>query len=42
MLVLDVEMEVTRGAPILDALLDALPPTQRSRERASIHEGLHG
>jgi len=42
MLVLDVEMEVTRGAPVLDALLDALPPTQRSRERASIHEGLHG
>ena len=41
-LVLDVEMEFIRGAPILDALLDALPPTQRSRERASIHEGLHG
>lgn len=42
LLVLDVEMSVTRGEPILDALLDALPPTQRSRERASIHEGLHG
>jgi tetraacyldisaccharide 4'-kinase len=42
MFVLDVEMEITRGAPVLDALLDALPPTQRSRERAAIHEGLHG
>ncbi len=42
LLVLDVEMSVTRGEPIMDALLDTLPPSQRSRERASIHEGLHG
>ena len=42
LLVLDVDLTVTRGEPVLDALLDALPPTQRSRERASIHEGLHG
>lgn len=41
-LVLEVEMAVTRGRPVLDALLDSLPPTRAARERASIHEGLHG
>jgi len=42
LLILEVELNVSRGRPILDALLDTLPPTQRARERASIHEGLHG
>ena len=41
-LVLEVELEVTRGRPVLAALLDSLPPTRAARERASIHEGLHG
>lgn len=41
-LVLDVEMEVTRGRAILDALLDTLPASRAARERRSIHEGLHG
>ncbi|MEM6572448.1 MAG: tetraacyldisaccharide 4'-kinase [Planctomycetota bacterium] len=41
-LVLDVEMEVTRGRAILDALLDTLPASRAARERGSIHEGLHG
>lgn len=42
LLVLDVELSVTRGEPVLDALLEALPPTSKASERASIHEGLHG
>jgi len=40
--VLDVELGVTRGRAILDALLDTLPESHAFRERQSIHEGLHG
>ncbi|MEM9803043.1 MAG: tetraacyldisaccharide 4'-kinase [Planctomycetota bacterium] len=42
LLVLDVELDVVRGRPILDAILDSLPASRAARERASIHEGLHG
>jgi len=42
LLVLDVELGVSRGRAILDALLDTLPTSRASRERESIHEGLHG
>lgn len=40
--VLEVELEVLRGGPVLEALLDALPPGRATRERRSLHEGLHG
>ena len=40
--VLDVELALTSGAPVLEALLDALPAGRARRERASLHEGLHG
>lgn len=40
--VLGVELELVRGAGVLDALLDALAPGSRERERAVLHEGLHG
>ncbi len=42
LLVLDVRLELVRGAGPLEALLDALPRSPRARERASFHEGLHG
>ena len=41
-LVLDVRLELVRGAGVLAALLDALPRSDRGRQRASLHEGLHG
>ncbi len=41
-LALEVELALVRGAPVLDALLDALPRGPRERERATLHEGLHG
>lgn len=40
--VLSVELALTRGASVLEALLDTLPRSRRERERRSIHEGLHG
>lgn len=40
--VLDVRLEVVRGAGQLAALLDALPASARGRERANLHGGLHG
>ena len=40
--VLEVELELTSGAPGLAALLDALPRGRAARERAGLHEGLHG
>ena len=40
--VLEVELELLEGAPALAALLDALPVSQAQRERAALHEGLHG
>lgn len=40
--VLEVELELVEGAPALEALLDALPPSRSTRERAAFHEGLHG
>jgi len=41
-LVLEVEFDVVRGLAVLNALLDALPESRASRERAALHEGLHG
>lgn len=41
-LVLEVELEVTRGRKVLEALLDALPRSQRAIEREAAHSGLHG
>ena len=40
--VLDVRLELVDGEAELDALLDALPESQRRRERRAMHEGLHG
>jgi hypothetical protein len=40
--VLAVEIELVEGAAVLAALLDALPRGRAARERASLHEGLHG
>jgi tetraacyldisaccharide 4'-kinase len=40
--VLDVELELTGGAPVVAALLDALPESRATRERNALHEGLHG
>jgi len=39
---LEVELEIVAGAPVLAALLDALPPSRARRERSALHEGLHG
>ena len=39
---LEVELELVSGSPVLAALLDALPPSRARRERAALHEGLHG
>lgn len=41
-LVLEVEWELLEGAPVLAALLDALPPPQALLERRALHGGLHG
>jgi tetraacyldisaccharide-1-P 4'-kinase len=40
--VLEVDFEIVLGAEVLEALLDALPRGRASRERAALHEGLHG
>jgi tetraacyldisaccharide 4'-kinase len=40
--VLGAELELVEGASVLAALLDALPRAQARRERAALHEGLHG
>jgi tetraacyldisaccharide 4'-kinase len=39
---LQVELALVSGAPVLEALLDALPRSQAERERAALHEGLAG
>ena len=41
-LVLDVELEITRGVRVLEALLDSLPESRRNIEQAALHEGIHG
>jgi exopolyphosphatase/pppGpp-phosphohydrolase len=41
-LALEVELAIVRGAMVLEALLDALPPSRAQRERAALHEGLAG
>ena len=40
--VLEVELEIVRGASVLAALLDALPVSESIRARRALHEGLHG
>ena len=40
--VLAIQLAITRGAVVLEALLDALPRGSRERARAAMHEGLHG
>ena len=40
--VVEVELEMRAGAELLSALLDALPAAPGQRQRAAIHEGLHG
>ena len=42
LMILDVELDVVRGADALHRILDELPESQSARVRASIHEGLHG
>jgi tetraacyldisaccharide 4'-kinase len=39
---LEVEIELVRGAGVLDALLDALPPSANAERVRALHEGLHG
>ena len=39
---LEVEWTLHSGAPVLEALLDALPPSVAEGERRALHEGLHG
>jgi tetraacyldisaccharide 4'-kinase len=41
-LALEVELEIVEGASLLEALLDSLPRSRAERERATLHEGLHG
>jgi tetraacyldisaccharide-1-P 4'-kinase len=40
--VLEVELSVDTGGPVLAALLDALPEGGARNERRTLHEGLHG
>lgn len=40
--VLEIELVITRGESVLSALLDSLPESRARRERANLHEGLHG
>ena len=40
--VLGTEFELVEGASVLEALLDALPLSSARRQRAALHEGLHG
>ena len=40
--VLDVALEIVEGESVLEKLLEALPESTRARERAALHEGLHG
>jgi hypothetical protein len=41
-LVLEVRMHVQSGGGVLEALLDALPPSPGQHARAGLHAGLHG
>jgi tetraacyldisaccharide 4'-kinase len=41
-LVLEVELVLTRGEQVLNALLDSLPRSQRAFETDALHSGLHG
>ena len=40
--VLEIELALTTGGPVIEALLDALPPGRALLERRALHEGLHG
>lgn len=40
--VLGTDFELVEGAAVLDALLDALPPSDERNRRHALHEGLHG
>jgi tetraacyldisaccharide 4'-kinase len=42
LMILDVELDLVRGADELRHILDTLPESTSARVRASIHEGLHG
>lgn len=39
---LAIELEFRSSIAVLEALLDSLPPSRAARERAALHEGLHG
>lgn len=41
-LVLEIELEIIAGEPVLEALLESLPTGRSRRLRESLHEGLHG
>ncbi len=41
-LIFEVELEISSGGPVLEALLESLPPGRARRLRQSLHEGLHG
>lgn len=41
-LVFEVELEISSGQPVLEALLESLPAGRARRLRQSLHEGLHG
>ncbi len=40
--IVDIDIEIAEGAAVLAALLDSLPQSRSTRERAALHEGLHG
>jgi tetraacyldisaccharide 4'-kinase len=40
--VLGTDFELVEGEAVLEALLDALPPSDERRRRGALHEGLHG
>ncbi|MEZ5978266.1 MAG: tetraacyldisaccharide 4'-kinase [Planctomycetota bacterium] len=42
LLVLEVELVITRGHPVLDALLDSIGRSGSRLRRDNLHEGLHG
>lgn len=40
--VLEIDLRLRRGAPVLQAMLESLPQSRAEIQRRSLHEGLHG
>lgn len=41
-LVLEIELAITRGLPVMNAILDSLPESRRNEEQRALHEGMYG